>query len=77
MGCAVIRTSNRHITHKMVIDERTLDRVAEALGIPAAQRAQFISDTQSIFVYRGTFPTASAPPSPGAPPPPPGGASRP
>ena len=70
MGCAVIRTGNRHITHKIVIDEQTLDRVAEALGIPPHERQQFISDTQAIYIYRGAFP------SPGAPPPPPG-ASRP
>jgi hypothetical protein len=73
MGCAVIQTGRGHITHKRVIDEATLDRVAEALGIPAAERRQFISDTEAIYIYRGTFSTAGTPPSPGTPPTPPGG----
>jgi len=68
MGCAVIKTGRGHITHKTVIDEATLDRVAEALGIPAADRGQFISDTEAIYIYRGNFQTAGTPPSPGPPP---------
>jgi hypothetical protein len=63
MGCAVITTHNGHHTHKVKIDEGVLDRVAEALGIPAAERQQFISGTESIHIYRGAWPTPGAPPS--------------
>ncbi len=43
MGCAVIATHNGHHTHKVKIDRgNVLDKVAEALGIPAAERQQLI-----------------------------------
>jgi hypothetical protein len=64
MGCAVIRTHSGHLTHKVIIDEGVLDRVAEALGIPLADRGQIIPRTESIHIYRGTWPTPAAPPSP-------------
>jgi len=70
MGGCVIRTTTRHIVQKMVIDEAKLDAVAAALGIPPAQRSQFISDTEFIHIYRGVRPT------PGAPPPPPARRAR-
>lgn len=54
MAGLVIKTGSRHIVHKVVVDEATLDRVAAALGIPAAERRQFISETESIHVYRNT-----------------------
>jgi hypothetical protein len=60
MGCAVIRTHNGHITHKVVIDETVLDKVAEALGIPPADRGQLIPGTESIHVYRGAWTAPSA-----------------
>ncbi len=65
MGCAVIKTGHGHITHKRVIDEATLDRVADALGIPAAQRRQFIPSTEAIYIYRGAFRSAGTATSPG------------
>lgn len=79
MGCAVIRTHSGHHTHKVIIDEGVLDRVAEALGISPADRRRLISGTKSIHIYRGAWPTPGAPatpdppPAPGAPPTPPGG----
>jgi hypothetical protein len=84
-----VQTGSRHIVRQMTVDEQTLDRVAEALGIPPAERQQFISETESIHIYRSTRPTPGAPPTPGVPPtpgapptpgtppPPPGGGSRP
>ena len=64
MGGCVIRTTTRHIVHKMVIDEAKLDAVAAALGIPPADRQQFISDTEFIHIYRGVRPTPGAAPAP-------------
>jgi hypothetical protein len=80
MGSAVIRTRNGHHTHKVVVDEAMLDRVAEALGIPPDQRRQLIPGAESIHIYRGTFQpsgsqqTSGAAQSPGATPSPSGGA---
>jgi hypothetical protein len=74
-GC-VIRTSNRQIVRQMKIDDATLDKVAQALGIPAAERRQFIANTESIQIYRGARPSPGAPPSPGTPPPPARGRRR-
>jgi hypothetical protein len=61
MGGFVITTCDRHIVGKMTIDEATLDKVAEALGIPLNERQQFISGTDSITIYRGRRP--STPPA--------------
>jgi hypothetical protein len=63
MGGAVIRTHNRQIVHKVVVDERVLDKIAEALGIPAADRGQLIPATESIQIYRGVLPTPRASPT--------------
>jgi hypothetical protein len=72
----VIRTSNRQMVRQIKIDDATLDRVAEALGIPAAERRQFISNIESVQIYRGARPSPGAPPSPGTPPSPPAGGRR-
>jgi hypothetical protein len=73
MGCAVIRHHNGHHTHKVIIDETVLDRVCEALGILPAERLRLISGTESIHIYRGSWPMPAYPPTPGTPPTPPGG----
>jgi len=71
-GCIII-TGDSHIVRQITVDEATLDRVAEALGIPQADRSQFISNTEAIHIYRNTRATPGAPPTPpGAPPTPPG-----
>lgn len=65
MGGFVITTCDRHIVGKVTVDEATLDKVAEALGIPLNERQQFISGTNSITIYRGrrpSTPTASSTP---------------
>jgi hypothetical protein len=63
-----VTTGSRHIVRQVTVDEQTLDRVAEALGIPLAERQQFISDTESIHIYRGTREAPGAPPAPPTPP---------
>ncbi len=60
MGGMVIKTGSRQIVHKMPVDAGTLDKVAEALGFSKAQRDLFISDTESIHIYRGNRPTPAA-----------------
>jgi hypothetical protein len=71
MGGYVVKKSTHHIVRRVVVDERTLERVAEALGIPPAERGEFVAGTESIHIYRGIRPT------PGAAPSPPGGGRRP
>jgi hypothetical protein len=66
MGGCVITTGDRHIVRQITVDQATLDRVAEALGIPLNERQQFISGTDSILIYRGRRP--GTPPASGAPP---------
>ncbi len=61
MSGLVIKTVRRNIVRQVVVDESTLDRVAEALGIPAAEREEFISETESIHVYRNTRPAPGEP----------------
>jgi hypothetical protein len=62
-----------NIVHQMFVDEETLEKIAELLGIPAAERGRITSGT----IYIGTPPSppsGDAPPSPlsgGAPPSPP------
>ena len=88
MGGCLIKTGNRQIVHKMLINEGVLDKVAEALGFLPAERREFIAGTESIHVYRGDRPTrgrgirptrgaAPSPPSGGAPPSPTRGRRRP
>jgi hypothetical protein len=66
MGGCVITMGDRHIVRQITVDQATLDRVAEALGIPLNERQQFISGTDSILIYRGRRP--GTPPASGAPP---------
>lgn len=73
MGCAVIKSGNEHVVRKAVIDEATLDRVAELLGISKAERDRIIAGAEAIHIYRGTWSSSGGPPSPSAPPSPPGG----
>jgi hypothetical protein len=71
MGGCVITTGDRHIVRQITVDQATLDRVAEALGIPPNERQQFIAGTDSILIYRGRRPGAQ--PASGTPPTTPGG----
>ena len=57
MGGCLIKTGNRQIVHKMLINEGVLDKVAEALGFLPAERREFIAGTESIHLYRGDRPT--------------------
>lgn len=74
----VITRGGRDIHRRVRVDDATLERVAEALGIPPAERPGFISGTQSVHIYRPppSPPSRSTPPTPGAPPSPPGGGRR-
>jgi len=53
-GGYVVTTTDRTLVRKVVVDEQTLDKIAELLGIPKAERDRLISDTRSIYIYRGT-----------------------
>ena len=53
-GGYVVTTTNRSLVRDVVVDEQTLDKIAELLGIPKAERDQLIPDTRSIYIYRGT-----------------------
>ena len=59
-GC-IINTSNRHIVHKIEVDEAKLREIARALGLTENEIDQFITDTESIHIYRNTKPTPGAP----------------
>lgn len=82
MGGCVITTGNRHIVHKMPIDRRKLEEIANILGISQAERNEILSSGESIQIYAGARPTSGAPPTSGAsptsgaPPTPPGGDRR-
>ena len=77
----VITRGNRDAHRRVRVDDATLERVAEALGIPSAERPGFVSGTQSVHIYRRppTPPSGDAPPTPqsgGTTPTPPGGGRR-
>ena len=51
-GCVVTAT-NGTLVHHAKVDDKTLEQVAELLGIPKAKRKQLISKTTSIHIFRG------------------------
>jgi hypothetical protein len=52
-GGYVITTSRESHYHIANVDEQTLQKVAELLGISKAERDRLISDTRSIYIFRG------------------------
>lgn len=50
-GCVIMSTDGSLVHHSNV-DDKTLDKVAELLGIPKAKRKQLISKTRCIHIYR-------------------------
>jgi hypothetical protein len=64
----VITRGNRDVHRRVRVDDATLERVAEALGIPPAERPGFVSGTQSVHIYRRppTPPRADTPQTPPA-----------
>ena len=52
-GGYVIAASDRTLVHKVKVDEKTLKKVAELLGISKGERDQLIATTRSIHIYRG------------------------
>lgn len=53
-GGYVLTASDRTLVHKANVDEKTLEKIAELLGIPKAERDELISKTRSIHIFRGT-----------------------
>jgi hypothetical protein len=62
MGACVIQTTGGQIVRRVSINADTLDKVADALGIPPAEREQFIAGTEAIHIYRGDRAAPSVPP---------------
>lgn len=52
-GGYVVTASDRTLVHKKSIDEKTLQKIAQLLGIPRAERDQVIAKARSITIYRG------------------------
>ena len=61
-GGFIVTTKNGNFIKGKKIDDQTLQKVADLLGISAAEQAQLASDFTSIFIYRGTDPPAKKPP---------------
>jgi hypothetical protein len=58
MGGIVFKKGTFRIVRQVIVDRERLERIAEVLDIPEAERDQVISGTESIQIYVG------APPSP-------------
>jgi hypothetical protein len=52
-GGYVVTASNRTLVHKVKVDDKTLKKIANALGISKADRDQLIASTRAIHIYRG------------------------
>jgi hypothetical protein len=52
-GGYVVTARDRTLRHQMDIDEKTLKKVAELLGISKAESEKIISEAESIYIYRG------------------------
>jgi hypothetical protein len=52
-GGYVVTTKNQTYVGKVKVDDQTLLRVAEILGIPKVDRDKLISEIRSIYIYRG------------------------
>jgi hypothetical protein len=52
-GGYVVATTTGSLVRTADISEQTLEKIAEILKIPKAERDQIISSTRSIYVYRG------------------------
>jgi hypothetical protein len=52
-GGYVLTATDGTLVHHANVDDKTLEKVAELLGIPKAKRKQLISKTTSIQIYRG------------------------
>ena len=56
-GSSVVTTgTGQNQIRRVRLDRDTLRRVAEALGIPDNERDQFISDVESIHIFRRVRP---------------------
>jgi len=56
MAGFVVKKSDRAMVRRVHVDESLLERVADALGISGAERAEVISEALSIHIYRGVPP---------------------
>jgi|HubBroStandDraft_1064217.scaffolds.fasta_scaffold822083_2 hypothetical protein len=64
MGGCVVRTNKGDFVRRISVNARTLEKVAEALGISQEDRDQFVSSgLQSIHIYSGPKPAPSTPQS--------------
>ncbi len=60
MGGAIIDVGNRRIVHKVVVDEKKLEQIADLLGITdRALRREILSGAQSISIHVGPRPRAT------------------
>jgi hypothetical protein len=60
-GSSVVTTGNRQNQIRRVrLDEPTLRRVAEVLGIPDSEHADFIRDVESIHIFRRVRPPGTS-----------------
>jgi hypothetical protein len=61
-GSSVVTTgTGQNQIRRVRLDRDTLRRVAEALGIPDNERDQFISDVESIHIFRRVRPPSGTP----------------
>jgi uncharacterized protein YaaQ len=52
-GGFVVTTNTTNFVGRVKVDDQTLLKVAEILGIPTASRDRLISEIRSIYLYRG------------------------
>ena len=50
-GC-VLTASDGTLVHHSSVDDKTLEKVAELLGVPKAKRKQLVAKTTSIHIFR-------------------------